>query len=103
MLISAAKKYAPLDHTALDHTALDHTPLDHTALDHAPFKHRPPSVQRNEQHAVDGSARGQSNGRFGLGLRGRGKMLRQRVARGSLPGIDPRIGDHCDHAAHAVS
>ena len=94
MLISAAKKYAPLDHTALDHTA-----LDHTALDHAPFKHRPPSVQRNEQHAVDGSARGQSNGRFGLGLRGRGKMLRQRVARGSLPGID----DHCDHAAHAVS
>ncbi len=88
MLISAAKKYAPLDQTPFDHT---------------PFKHRPPSVQRNEQHAVDGSARGQSNGRFGLGLRGRGKMLRQRVARGSLPGIDPRIGDHRDHAAHAVS
>lgn len=88
MLISAAKKYAPLDHTAFDHT---------------PFKHRPPSVQRNEQHAVDEGARGQSNGRFGLGLGGRGKMLRQRVARGSLPGIDPRIGDHRNHAAHAVS
>ena len=88
MLISAAKKYAPLDHTPFDHT---------------PFKHRPPSVQRNEQNAVDEGARGQSNGRFGLGLGGRGKMLRQRVARGSLPGIDPRIGDHCDHAAHAVS
>lgn len=83
MLISAAKKYAPFDHT--------------------PFKHRPPSVQRNEQHAFDDGARGQSNGRFGLGLGGRGKMLRQRVARGSLPGIDPRIGDHRDHAAHAVS
>lgn len=93
MLISAAKKYAPLDLTALDHAAFDHSSL----------KHRPPSVQRNEQHAVDGSARGQSNGRFGLGLGVRGKMLRQRVARGSLPGIDPRIGDHRDHAAHAVS
>lgn len=83
MLISAAKKYAAFDHSSL--------------------KHRPPSVQRNEQHAVDEGARGQPNGWFGLGLRGRGKMLRQRVARGSLPGIDPRIGDHRDHAAHAVS
>ena len=47
MLISAAKKYAAFDHSSL--------------------KHRPPSVQRNEEHAVDDALRKQFVG-FGRGL-----------------------------------